>query len=245
MSELKSMITTTYQKRQAINRGYSQNAFARDLGVSPTALSQYLSGKRSLSPVNLKKVVRSLALPLEYAQKSKRNNYADQTPSIKLKIDTFTLISDWYHFGILNLLEIELIRSPEQICKRLGISLQTAIEALDRLESLALIKKNGGRYIRATQSLDTGSDIPSEAIRKHNREKMELAIASLETVSIQLRDISSLTLTFNPQKLNEIKKEIVKFKNRVTNLCNNSENSSEVYALNVQFFPLSKQESLK
>lgn len=107
MSDLKSVIATTYQKRQAINRSYSQNAFARELGVSPTALSQYLSGKRNLSPINLKKVVRSLGLPLEYAQKSKRNIFSIQTPSIKLKLDTFSLISDWYHFAILNLLEIE------------------------------------------------------------------------------------------------------------------------------------------
>lgn len=122
--------------------------------------------------------------------------------------------------------------------------MHTAIEALDRLETLALIKKNSGRYVRAVESLDTGSDIPSEAIRKHNREKMELAIAALESVAIQLRDISSLTLTFDPKKLSEIKKEIVKFKNRITKLSNSSSNnSSEVYALNVQFFPLSKQES--
>lgn len=48
------------EKRQKKNKRYSLRAYARDLGVSVTALSQLLSGKRDLSGENLSSALRAL-----------------------------------------------------------------------------------------------------------------------------------------------------------------------------------------
>lgn len=241
MSELKTILICTFQKRQSLNQAYSRNAFARDLGVSSTALSQYLSNKRNLSKTNLKRVIKSLYLPQEYLLQSKKLSLESQKIT-QMKLDTFSLIAEWHHFAILNLIEISSIDSVARIAQRLGLEDKTAEKAIDRLNSLGLIQIESGCYKRTQYRLDTGSDIPSAALRKHNREKMELAIASLEKHTLVERDITSMTLTFDPIDMPKIKNEINKFKKRIDRMCG-SDQAKEVYSLNVQFFPLTKKDN--
>ena len=237
MSDLKEILSCTYQKRSSLNPLYSRNAFARDLGVSPAALSQYLAGKRQFSRTNLTKIASSLCLPTEVILKSKSDVPVDWKAT-KVKLDTFAVIAEWFHFGILNLIEVDKIKTISQISKRLAISDDSAKEAVARLLELGMVKKVGGVFKRTETRLDAGTDIPSEALRKHNREKMELAIESLEKVSLDQRDVSSLTLTFDPKNMKKVKAEIARFKKRIIEQCG-SDQATEVYSLNIQFFPLS------
>ena len=50
------------KERQLRNPGYSLRSFARDLGLSPAALSQVMSGKRHFSKGNAEKVISALSL---------------------------------------------------------------------------------------------------------------------------------------------------------------------------------------
>lgn len=242
MQELKGLLATTYQKRQSLNTSYSRNAFARDLGISPTALSQFLSGKRTLSPKNIRQIADALNLPANSLRVTKSNLIHQQ--ALQVEMDTFSLIAEWHHFGILNLCETDTVKSAAQVASRLGISIEQAEKAMARLQKLEFLKKEKGRFIRLQKTLDTGTEIPSQALRRHNREKLELAIAALNKVDITERDMSSLTLTFDMNSMAQIKKEIQKFKKRIASICE-SETPSEVYSLNVQFFPLTHKESKK
>jgi uncharacterized protein (TIGR02147 family) len=237
MTELKDVLNLTFNKRRSLNAGYSRNAFARDLGVSPTALSQFLSGKRNLSKANIQRIIKSLDLPPEFHEQLSHEviPFPDATT---IKEDTFALIADWYHYAILNLTEIDNITGASQLSARLGISEEVANSAVARLLNLGFLRKSGEGYKRIQKSLDTGSDFPSEAMRQHHREKMELAIQDLEHGKMSERDISSLTVCFDMEKMPLLKTEIMRFKKRVAALCG-PENASEVYGLNVQFFPLS------
>jgi transcriptional regulator with XRE-family HTH domain len=204
MLDLKDILSCTFQKRVSLNTRYSKNAFARDLGVSPTALSQFLSGKRTFSRTNLNRIIQSLYLPTDTIEKI-NIGHNESSLGTRLKLDTFSLVAEWYHFAILNLVEIETIKFISQISKRIGVSDKIVAEAVERLLKLGFLKKMNGTYTRIHVALDAGTDIPSEALRKHNREKMEMAIQSLEQVPLQSRDISSLTLTFDPNKMHKIK----------------------------------------
>jgi DNA-binding Lrp family transcriptional regulator len=238
MQDLKGILLSTYLKRQALNSRYSRNAFARDLGVSPTALSQVMSGKRTFSNTNFRRVVDALCLPADFA---KRNGISpsELSGATRLAIDTFSLMAEWHHFAILNLVEVDNVRTVAQMTKRLGLSKSETAAAVARLLKLRLLKREGGFLRRTIVMLDAGTDIPSEALRKHNREKMELAIASLEKSPLSERDISSLTVGFDVRKLALIKAEIKQFKERINKICT-ADRGTEVYALNIQFFPLSK-----
>lgn len=243
MEQLKNLLQVTYLKRSALNARYSRNAFARDLGVSPTALSQFLSGKRVFSPQNIRRVVKALYLPPE-AEKSFRTDSATVNLGTTLEIEKFSLIANWYHFAILNLVEVEEVKSARQVSCRLGVELEVAKSALERLLNLELLESKKGVYRRTINRIDTGTDIPSAALRKHNREKMELAIESLEKVTIEDRDISSLTLAFDKAQMKKVKEEIQKFKKRIQKICDEG-SRTEVYSMNIQFHPLSKKETDK
>ncbi len=243
MTDLRLILKSTYQKRSSLNPLYSQNAFARDLGVSRTALSQFLSKKRQLSSVNLKRVAEALYLPETHIQQDSRES-GPISGATQLNIDQFALISEWYHFAILNLIEFQTIKTAADITKFFEITPIEAKQTLDRLLKLSFIKKVNGVFCLNQKSLDTGTDVPSSAIRKHNREKMELAIQSLEKHSVDERDISSMSLSFNQDDMKKVKDEIRKFKKRIDKICSNK-NANQVYSLNIQFFPLSRMESKK
>ena len=240
MTGLKNILSYTYKKRAALNPRYSKNAFARDLRVSPTALSQFMSGKRNFSKTNIERISKALALPP--GSISKMN---EALPSAhQIEIETFSLIADWYHFAILNLVEVDKVKDTEQMAKRLGIPKDVAASAEQRLIDLGFLKKTRGGFKRIQNRLDAGYGIPSEALRKHNREKMELAIESLEKVPLNERDISSLTLPLDPSKISGVKREIQKFKEKINKICAKN-TGREVYSLNIQLFPLSKKELVK
>ncbi len=143
MNDLRLILKSTYQKRSSLNPLYSQNAFARDLGVSRTALSQFLSEKRNLSTVNLKRVAQALYLP-ETQVKQAGGESGPIPGATQLNIDQFALISEWYHFAILNLIEIQNIKSARDITKCFEIKPDEAKQALDRLLKMKLIKKVKG-----------------------------------------------------------------------------------------------------
>lgn len=238
MRWLRELLKLTYQKRVSFNPGYSQNAFARDLGLSPAALSQFLSEKRMLAPKSVARVTEALGLDPSVIKESVDLNFSEF--GLKLDLEIFSLIAKWYYFGILNLVEVDEINSGKDVSERLKISEDVANEALARLVELNFLTK-ASSYKRTGKALDAGTDIPSAALRAHNREKMELAIASLQTVPLEERDISSLTLTFDPYAMPAIKEEIAKFKKKINRLCQGGQ-AREVYSMNIQFFPLSIRE---
>ena len=53
--EYRKALRESFEEKKYRNSKYSLRSFARDLSVSPAALSQVLSGKRDFSSENLKK----------------------------------------------------------------------------------------------------------------------------------------------------------------------------------------------
>ncbi len=88
-------------------------AFAQWLNFSPAQLSQMLSGKRTVTPQSLKKIMDKLGLsPYEKSQllemllKGKMNEAPANNQKIRLEEDRFRLIADWYHMAILSLTKV-------------------------------------------------------------------------------------------------------------------------------------------
>lgn len=225
--------------RRALNPLYSRNAFARDLRISAAALSQFLSDKRCLSKQNTRKVCQSLCIPPGSLdglnlKKGKSRNLGEF-----IDLELFAVISDWHHLAILNLVSVRRIRKFQEISVQLCISEEDSRTAVLRLLKLGMLGRDNGFLVRKNNPVDTSSDLPSAALRKHNRQKLELAIAALEKTPIELRDISSLTFSINHSCIDKFKDEISGFKRRISRLVDRNP-GADVYSLNVQLFPLSK-----
>jgi len=240
----KLLLLQELSQRQLRNPSYSLRALARDTGISLTALSDVLAGKRDLSPKNLEKLTTALALSpqqkedLEHNRKKSKKN--GQNELTLIAEDEFRLISDWYYLAVLNLAKLKDNRSdPNWITDRLGIEPEQAQEATARLLRLGLIKITGKKMTRTAKPLTTTAGIPSAAIRKYHQQNLHLAEKCLQSVPIELRSFSAVTMLANPEKLPKVKKILFKTRNKIADLLEEGP-ATEVYTLAFQLFPVTK-----
>lgn len=238
------------RKKQQRNPSYSLRAYAQLLGVSPAHLSQILNEKRPLTLKTAKKMAKALKLsPFETEYFLSDLYETGEEPldesllkkgRLILQEDEFKLISDWEHFAILSLSEIEGNRFDGRwIAKRLNISLLRATEARDRLIRLGIIEKQGRSFKQIAPPISTTDDILNLSIQKNHLQHLELAGEKLENTPLELREYTSVTLATNPLKIAEAKKMIRNFKRKLTRFLEDTE-KTEVYTLAIQLFPLSK-----
>jgi uncharacterized protein (TIGR02147 family) len=137
-------------RRCAGNPHYSLRAFARHLAVDHATLSQLLRGRRRSTPATIEKLAQRLGLDahtiaLYVADEQQAGQMHESAAAMRevqqLAHDTVNLISDWYHWSIL-----ELVRLPEfqpdtrWIARVLGITPDEVNIAVTRLVRLGLLE---------------------------------------------------------------------------------------------------------
>lgn len=247
VGEYRDILHRELNSRQLDNPLYSARAFAKSLGISKTSLAATLQRNRHLSRKNALKIATRLCFSPDETKemlasiKSTAPQIDAPYPSFCLRDDTFRVIADWYHYAILSLAKMRTNRSsPEWIASRLGISSLDAKTGLDRLKRLGLIECNGFRMRRRVGSLDTTHDVPSSAIRKFHKQNLRLAELSIERDSVAEREITSLTIAFDPKRIERVRSMIRKFRTRMASYLE-SDNPSRVYNFSIQFFPVSSK----
>ena len=244
-----------YLKRRNKNVAFSLRAFARVLKVPSGRLSEIFSGKRKLTIQLAESIAQRLGMsPQEkerFLKSLPQNGVRNRTWTPvdnaykQLSIDTFCVISDWYHYATLSLLELrDFDPSPKSIATRLGISVVEARAAIERLLRLELIARKGNSLVRTETSLTTTHDIVSSRLRRFHRQTLEKAIRSLEDIPLESRDITSITMAIDANKLPAAKRMISRFRRRMAGFLESGERTA-VYTLNVQLFPLMKLNHLK
>lgn len=252
--EVVSFLRAEMVQRQERNPSYSLRAFARDLSTSPAILSLVLQGKRALTTDKaigwadglrlsqesrnkfLKAVTRDQEVRHDPTQRKTRA-LEEKMAYVRLQHDEFALISDWWHFGLMNLPKLKDYQSDVRwMAKKLGISEEQCAEALLRLERLGLMSKSNGRWERTDRPVETTSDLPSEAIRSFHRQNIRRALASIDEVAVDERDISSIMMTVKKANLPEAKRRIRLFRKELAAFLGEPE-GDEVYSLNMQLFP--------
>lgn len=226
--------------RRMKNSAYSLRAFARDLGVSVTALSDFLTQKRNLSKTNLLKICHSLNLsPIDRASLLHRRDAPNDIQSLKEKDDAFRLFSEWYCFAILNLPRIKTHRAtPEWIAARFGISIEQAEDGLSRLQRLQLIRIRNGKIQRTKKNILTHFEVPDTAIKTHHQRVLQKAEQALLHAPAELREFSTTIIAFDPIHIETAKKRIQKIKGKLAKTLENKQ-SQDFFGLTLQLFPLS------
>lgn len=254
------ILTDAWNEKKKINSSFSLRSYARFLNCSPSVLSLLLNGKRTLTMSRALEFSLKLRLDKktndEFMKAVTKDEYyrlndtERKSRSLKkdldyeqIKLDHFKVINDWYHFGILNLCLLENFKNDNSwIADSLGITMIEAGEALNRLIRLGLISEIDGKLIRTQKSLETPSDIPSSAIRSFHRQNIKRAEASLEEVEIDQRDITSIMMPVDRSKLAEAKKMIKNFRLELSSFLKSGESKDQVYSLNIQLFPQSREQ---
>src|SRR5688572_17118598 len=80
-----------------------------------------------------------------------------------LQTDAFRVISDWYHYTILELTFVEGFRNdPTWIANKLGITQFEAKEAIARLKRLELLEEISGKLVKTDTHLASSNGVPSD-----------------------------------------------------------------------------------
>lgn len=231
------------------NPQFSLRAFARMVDVSPAVLSRILSGKRKLTFNLATRIADALVLgPVErdtlysfFLGSSSEEKTEEEKVQKELSIDCFNAMKEWYHYGITQLLYIESFKEDSKwIAKMLSITELEAKMAIERLLRLEILDRDeNGKLYRTATHLSTTTDIASAGIRHFQKQILEKSIESLEKDDVLERDITSITIAINEDRLAEAKLEIKKFRMKMSEFLSTGE-KTRVYNLGVHLIPLSK-----
>jgi uncharacterized protein (TIGR02147 family) len=244
------------------NPSYSLRAFARDLNIPAPKLSQALRGIKGFSAERANAIANHLALSTsekelfidlvqsEHARSQTHREEAKKRVAQKtendgfceLDLERFQIISDWFHFAILELTDVKTFESsPEWISERLGISLTETKAAVERLLDFGLLTKNRKGDLQQTfADLATPSGIPSRSIREQHYQLLKKADKALDTFSVNERDFSAITLAIASEDIPKAKNLIKVFRRKFNKEMQSSPEKDRVYCISIQFFPLDK-----
>lgn len=254
-----------FTSRKLTNGSYSLRAFARDIGLSPSSLSLILKGSQGLSVERAHKIAHSIGMTerqkaffcdlveSQHGRSYKSRNEASKRLALinsksnnEISLESFSIISDWYHYAILELFTLKDFEgSYDWISKKLKITQSEAKKAVLRLKKVGLLKENGN-FLEVTES-ETYSmtDIPSAALKKFHKQILKKAEIAIDRQPIQKRDITSATMAINSKYLPEAKKDIENFRRKFMKKYGEVKSKDTVYNLGVQFFSLLETDNNK
>jgi uncharacterized protein (TIGR02147 family) len=129
---------------------------------------------------------------------------------------------------------------PEWVAKRIlpNITTSQAKKALAELVQLGLlVPAKNGMLIKAKASLRTTDEVASSAIAQWHREMIKRAAESIDLISREKRDISSITCSMSLHTAKTIKEKIQVFRKELMDIATQDPSPNMVYQLNFQFFP--------
>jgi uncharacterized protein (TIGR02147 family) len=156
--------------------------------------------------------------------------------------DRFEMISDWYHFAIMELIAVQGFKAkPKWIAATLGISFQEADAAIERLKRLGFLRVDeSGKWILDSPSNSTTphpSDL-SAAHRKLQKQILSQALAAIDDVPAELRDQSSVTLSIPSSEIPRAAELIAKFRRKLARELQVKPDHDQVYQLTISLFPV-------
>jgi uncharacterized protein (TIGR02147 family) len=252
-------LLTEFACRKLRNGSYSLRAYARDLDLSASRLSELLNGKKNLSErlshriaarLKLKAMDRDHFIDLVLASSSRDANVRrlarsrllqarESEAMVPLSKDQFQLIADWEHAAIVELTQLEGFRSETRwIAKQLGITVVQVDEAITRLMRCGLLAVDSGGMLTARPEIfNTFSETPSTAIRRFHRQVLSMAIESTLQDDLEEREHVSTMLAIPKSQLHVFREKMNRF---VLDFWKGIEQEPKdaLYGLTIQLFPI-------
>lgn len=251
-------LNAEFSLRASRNRRYSIRSFARDLGLDPGTTSRVLSGKQVPGSRIGKRICERLSLTADeeaqffssLALAKKASKVRRMSPALRkllsrgrlmapkeLSLETYSVISEWYHAVILEMPFLQGFKSdPRWIARELGISESEARKAISRLTALKLLGKRNGKLANAGGQLTTANKALTTAAHQRNqRQFLEQAIFALQSDPIEKRNMIRVTMAIDPDRLPSAKEMISRFNRRLCRFLE-SGRRREVYTFSSAFF---------
>jgi transcriptional regulator with XRE-family HTH domain len=245
-SDFRLYLQDEFLRRIKTNPQYSLRAYAHFFDMNSGSLSQILKGQRKLSVNSITKMAQKLNLSPDMVESFKdtgKNGSTQPTQVEQLTMDSFNVISDWYHFAMLELSKTQGFKSePQWISNKLGVNVNevnAAIERLRRVDMLRINERN--EWEIKSENLSTlNNDFSTVALRKLQTQILEQAMNALENTPIEERSQTALTVSINKDDLETVKNMIHRFRRELNAFVESNSVKDEVYNISFSLYPVSK-----
>lgn len=240
--------------RQTVNPQYSLRAFARDLEIDSSTLSQIINGKRSIPTKNSTSIASKLNLNDRDFTLFLESSKSNETVLDKIKISPvdqrfmldesfYKVIAEWEHYALLDLFDLDgFENSVDYIMRKLDLTESRTETVIQNLITCGLLKRNqNGKLTKTHSDVRTTEDREGQALNDAHLEELDIAREKLLSVDKGLRDFSSSTFAIDLTKMSEAKIIIREFRQKMAALLKAGK-KTDVYMLTIQFFPLSKKD---
>ncbi len=249
----KNLVDENGQKKTTLND------LAKKLGYnSASSLSMIASGERLPSSHLLESLFdawklsaaekQRIRLKVEIEKRKRKgkesahliSQFNKLAPYKKIDLKNFNVVNDWYVMVIKVLASTpDFSEDPQVISQKLRkkVSAAQVKKALALLEETRLLIRDSetGKLKPSMDRTETTHEIISEAIRQNHKSMMKRAVESVEEQTVEQRQLNSLSFQFNPKSLPKAKAKILNFIKEFNEEFN-SDQSNQVYQLNVQLF---------
>ncbi len=234
--EFRLKLQEEFARRLRVNERYSIRSFATHLEIDSSTLSRILSGKKQVSEAKMQVLMGRIGL--EWQNKDKEKNF------LAIELDTFTMISDWYHYAILDLTLLKNFKSDSQwIARKLGIEPYQAKSALERLKRLGMLREIDGKLKKSEGFYSNYSEgVTSAAHKEYQRQVIKKALQAVDNCPQDRKDITSITIAADSKKLLLAKEKIKDFRRELCAFLEDGNNDS-VFHLTVQLYPVTEIEN--
>jgi uncharacterized protein (TIGR02147 family) len=266
-TDYRKYLAAWFEEKKKAQPAFSYARFAQKAGFTDRGFfHNVIHGKRDLTKESLVKVSQAIGHSkaeaeyfenLVFFNKSvdlKNRNYfyeklngvksteKEAVKALQTRKDQYDFYSQWYHCAIRSLIDMYPFKDDYHwLAKNVfpPITQREAKKSVQLLEKLGLIQKQKDKTYKLTsRSITTGSEIVSLAVHNFHKDAADLAKNALESLPVDKRNITGLTLGISEKTYLKLCEEIQAFRSRIVQIAQQDEDADRTYQMNFHLFPI-------
>ncbi len=257
-----------YEERKRENTYFSYRYMGQKLNLDHSFIVKILMGKRHIKEALIPELIQFCKLnekeglyfeTLVHFTKARSDSqikmYFEKLLSLKsvshynIHESQFEYFHKWYYAAVRGAIEyLGFKDNYKQLANHLNptITQKQAKESIALLEKLKLIEENKeGFYVLTKNHLTTAEKWKGIAIKEYQKEVIRMSSESIDRDLKENRDISTITMAIESDKLPLFKNMLKEFRDAVINQVDEMHAPDAVYQLNLQMIPLTKMKEKK
>lgn len=254
--DFREFLRDELKRRAERNARYSLRAFARDIGLSFSRLSETLSSTAGISLTSGQIIAQKLKMTYvekeyflnliaarhgrtpELRRQARRrvSQYKAKKIFIRLRENQKEMLLKWYYVPLVELLAI---KKTGEISRILGISEEEVVASALFLEEIGQITRNDRgtwRKINTFQKIE--SPTPATAIRQFHRDVLKRGAAAMEAQPIEKRKYLSSYFCVQKENIAEARLDLERLNQEFLKKYTAQKDADAVYVFSVQLFGL-------
>ena len=247
--DIRKFLQESFDLKKKKNPRYSLRAYSKKIGLSHSALSQILSGNRTLTQRSLTLIIKKLKLDELTQTKIQRSRDQDPLHFTQIQLSQLEQLPKWYSDAILELFELEEFNDdPKWMAEKLGISIEECLSALAILTENQMISRNKKGKLKLNRRRTTTVGVPGcrKSIVEIQKQLLQKQIEILQSLPAEAQSSLGMTIAVDPNDLPQARQMIYQFITEFNRFLNRGKvKRREVFRLNMGFFPLSHSNKSK